>query len=709
VAQTTQGGGLVLRARGAVLMLGQRIGLRNRQPGEAITAQNRLFSADRRLAQLGQQQKARTDVGCIHGRNDQPRAAIVRWPAGQDPQSPVGPGDLRRRAARESVASPRRRRHVRASRASPDRSARRSPWRCRRVSCSAASGSAAIAWATIAASAPSSVSAETALGDDRSRLAAALDEHLEDLARRAACQLALADQHDERRQRRRRQASVRRILLADPRDELAADPVRELLGVRRRRRLGGDRGLEEVAELAAEGEQCARARRSGRLALEALGARGRQLAIAAAGGVEHRRGRRDRHEVRLGEVAVVVRLLLGAQRGDRAARGGDRSAASPARPRPRREDRALALDLGATPRSRKRNEFMFFSSVLVPSCSLPTGRSETLASARSEPSSMFTSLTPRLRSVARSSFSHSRACSAERSSGSVTISTSGVPPRLKSTTDCSEPWMRPLAPTWISFAASSSRCTRWIAHPGQAPAAAQRLVVLGDLVALRQVGIEVVLAVKDRAFSELAAERQTDHQPEVDRPRVDHRQRTRQAEADRAGARVRRLAEGQLAAAEHLRRRAQLHVDLEADHRLQLYAHCLAPRCRRSRAPARARKRVEQPVLAERRAASWSPTGSRGRRPGGSASPLGIEIAGMPASDAGTVQKSLRYIASGSASLCPELERDTRRGRRDDEVNLARTPWRSPRRSSSAPAARGRNRRRSSRSRGRRCRASRGA
>ncbi len=84
------------------------------------------------------------------------------------------------------------------------------------------------------------------------------------------------------------------------------------------------------------------------------------------------------------------------------------------------------------------------------------------ASQRSDPSSMFTSLTPSWRSVVRRSRSHSLACSAERTSGSVTISASGVPPRLKSTTEASEPWMRPLAPTCVSFAASSSRCTRWM-------------------------------------------------------------------------------------------------------------------------------------------------------------------------------------------------------------------------------------------------------
>ena len=105
---------------------------------------------------------------------------------------------------------------------------------------------------------------------------------------------------------------------------------------------------------------------------------------------------------------------------------------------------------------------MFLSSVLVPSSVDPTGRRETLASQRRLPSSMFTSETPSWRIVVRSSVSHSRAAAGSRRSGSVTISTSGVPPRLKSTSDAPEPWIRPDSETWISFAASSSRCTRWI-------------------------------------------------------------------------------------------------------------------------------------------------------------------------------------------------------------------------------------------------------
>ena len=75
---------------------------------------------------------------------------------------------------------------------------------------------------------------------------------------------------------------------------------------------------------------------------------------------------------------------------------------------------------------------------------------------------MFTSDTPMRRSVAWSRRPNSAASAAERRSGSVTISTSGVPARLKSTTLRSAPWIRPEAPACTSFAASSSMCTRWM-------------------------------------------------------------------------------------------------------------------------------------------------------------------------------------------------------------------------------------------------------
>ena len=46
---------------------------------------------------------------------------------------------------------------------------------------------------------------------------------------------------------------------------------------------------------------------------------------------------------------------------------------------------------------------MFLTSTLVPSSDVPTGRTDTLASTRIEPSSIFTSDTPMACSTARSS------------------------------------------------------------------------------------------------------------------------------------------------------------------------------------------------------------------------------------------------------------------------------------------------------------------
>ena len=249
---------------------------------------------------------------------------------------------------------------------------------------------------------------------------------------------------------------------------------------------------------------------------------------------------------------------------------------------------------------------MFFSSVLTPS-SLAAGRAQRDVGVAAQRALLHVHVADAQlaqRACAAASATR-RPARRERRSGSVTISASGVPPRLKSTMLASEPWIRPLAPTWISLAASSSRCTRWMRTSPSRPPTAQRLVVLGDLVALGQVGIEVVLAVEDRARRELGAEREADHQPEVHGAGVGHGQAAGQPQADRAGARVGRLAEGQLAAAEHLRGGRELHVDLEADDRLVgvLWAAASAAGCgvrawlrhgpplRRSRSPARARGR----------------------------------------------------------------------------------------------------------------------
>src|SRR6185436_6359841 len=123
-----------------------------------------------------------------------------------------------------------------------------------------------------------------------------------------------------------------------------------------------------------------------------------------------------------------------------------------------------------------------------------------------------------------------------------------------------------------------------------------------------------------------------------------------QAEAHRAGARVGWLAERQLAAAEHLRPRVELDVDLQPDDgfpvlaRHQAFLHGAASK------PIACSSAYAAPSIAfslNAGPASWKPVGSS------SLSPFGIEIAGMPASGIGTVQKSLRYIAYGSFIFAP--------------------------------------------------------
>ncbi len=91
---------------------------------------------------------------------------------------------------------------------------------------------------------------------------------------------------------------------------------------------------------------------------------------------------------------------------------------------------------------------------------MPTGRIETLASQRSDPSSMRTSLTSSDSSVARSSRRYAPASSGERMSGSLTHSTSGTPARLKSIAAASASWMRPVALSCVVLPVSSSMCTR---------------------------------------------------------------------------------------------------------------------------------------------------------------------------------------------------------------------------------------------------------
>ena len=82
------------------------------------------------------------------------------------------------------------------------------------------------------------------------------------------------------------------------------------------------------------------------------------------------------------------------------------------------------------PRAMWLNEFMFLISHRVRSSSDPSGRTDTLASTRSVPFSISASEMPSSTIVCRRSCRNRFASSAEWMSGAVTISTSGVPPRL---------------------------------------------------------------------------------------------------------------------------------------------------------------------------------------------------------------------------------------------------------------------------------------
>ena len=96
------------------------------------------------------------------------------------------------------------------------------------------------------------------------------------------------------------------------------------------------------------------------------------------------------------------------------------------------------------------------------------------------------------------------------------------------------------------------------------PAGHDRLVVLRNLIVLRHVRVEVVLAREDRALVHGRPEREPEARHGRHRARVQHGQRTGQAEAHRAYARVRLARELVRAGAEELALRAQLDVDLES-------------------------------------------------------------------------------------------------------------------------------------------------
>ena len=108
---------------------------------------------------------------------------------------------------------------------------------------------------------------------------------------------------------------------------------------------------------------------------------------------------------------------------------------------------------------------------------------------------------------------------------------------------------------------------------GDAAVLRKRKIKLTDLVTLREVGIEVVLPVPTCGCGTLRTDRGTHGEYFLNGSSVRHREGAWEAEAGWAGARVWRVPLcWDRTRTEHLRCGAQLHMDLNADHRLPTHA-----------------------------------------------------------------------------------------------------------------------------------------
>ena len=173
---------------------------------------------------------------------------------------------------------------------------------------------------------------------------------------------------------------------------------------------------------------------------------------------EQARRQPQRREIRVREVAVVRRFLLAAHRPGGAARLVVEPGLLHDRPSGGSRSRWRASS-NSSARTRNRNELRFFSSTFTPNRGSPRRRTEMLPSIRRFPFSMSASDTPQYTTRFFSARAKAPASAGERRSGSLTISMSGTPARLKST-----PLRRsePAKPSWTSLPASSSSWMRWI-------------------------------------------------------------------------------------------------------------------------------------------------------------------------------------------------------------------------------------------------------
>ena len=250
-----------------------------------------------------------------------------------------------------------------------------------------------------ASSSPPPSAAEALALDDRGRVAALGDQHVEDLARRARGDRLVADEPDELRQRLRRDLRRRRVRVrADPRAQLARPSSRARAGA------------SAVADAPRSSRpSAARTRAAGRGRPRARTRRDSAPRAPPAARAARRARRRAS--------PASARSGRGRARGSSGSRAPPPWSAASDQPPARRievqrllhdrlarlEQRDLARDLGVDAALEEAEGVHVLELGLGARARVvPAGRTETLASQRSEPSSMFTSLTPSWRSVTRS-------------------------------------------------------------------------------------------------------------------------------------------------------------------------------------------------------------------------------------------------------------------------------------------------------------------
>src|SRR4051812_8799055 len=178
----------------------------------------------------------------------------------------------------------------------------------------------------------------------------------------------------------------------------------------------------------------------------------------------------------------------------------------------------------------------------------------------------------------------------------------------------------------------------------------ERQLVLADLIALRQIGIEVIFSREAAVRGDSALRCQTHADGELDDSFIQHREHSGKTHADGAGVVVRRIAEARRAAAEDLRLRQKLRVDFQTDHGFIVRAHSfgffLCHSVIRSYASATRSIVASSKCLPMICMPIGIPSASK---------PHGSDRPGSPARLTEIVKISDRYICSGSSVFSPIL------------------------------------------------------